>query len=182
MRQGPEFLAIAGFLATSLSCSSPDSGEIPLSKSVQPVIGGDSDAEHAYIVSVMTTPEASIPELCTGTLIGPRAVLTAGHCTLGQTADSLQVGVGASAKNPERTLAVESVVTYPGFSGSQEDVEAGLDLGLLILGEDAAIDVPSLDRSGDEAAVGQNWFLWGSGSRWRTTWKRGELAGALRSR
>ncbi len=114
-----------------------------------PVIGGAPDPDDPAVVSIQTVPDAGAPELCTGVIIGPRAILTAGHCTLEQTAGTLTVGVGPSAKLPQRRLVVASVHTYPSYRGL-DDAPLGLDLGMVLLGEDARI--PPVPLEGDDSA------------------------------
>lgn len=45
-------------------------------------IGGVADTVHDAVVSIATVADAAAPELCTGVVVAPRVVLTAGHCTL----------------------------------------------------------------------------------------------------
>ena len=70
---------------------------------------------------------------CTGTLVAPTVVLTAGHCTAPElgTLDHVLVGA-ASLAHPERgeTLPVRRIVLYPGWESSS-------DVAVLVLGKAA---------------------------------------------
>jgi MYXO-CTERM domain-containing protein len=135
----PDVRAVVVFLfplAVLASCASQRPESVATSR--QPVINGTADTTHAAVVSIETSLDATTAgELCSGTLIAPRVVLTAGHCTIGQNASSLIVGVGPNAQYPASTLDVAAVVTYPGFTGTTEDIGAGLDLGAILLATDA---------------------------------------------
>ena len=123
----------------------------PLATSRQAIIGGGADAVHDSVVSIVAHVDASAPELCSGTVIAPRVVLTAGHCTLGQDPAGLVVGVGPSASAPTRVLAVAGVVTFPRYRGV-DDLPGGTDLGAILLAEDAGLpSVPLL--AGDAGAL-----------------------------
>jgi hypothetical protein len=75
-------------------------------------------------------PEAAF---CTGTLIEPRVVVTARHCTAGVDSTGIGFGVGMMPSAPEHTWAVESIAEHP-----DEDV------ALLVLERAATTDVPAL--------------------------------------
>lgn len=70
---------------------------------------------------------------CTGTLIAPTVVLTAGHCTSPElgTLDHVLVGASSLAHPDEgETLPVRKVIAYPGWSSSS-------DVAVLVLGKAA---------------------------------------------
>ena len=103
-------------------------------------MGGASDAVDDAVVSIETTPDAAISELCTGVVVAPRVVLTAGHCAAHQDAATLVVGVGFIANRPTRTVAVASTRVLPSFTGdSAIDGPAGRDLGVILLAEDVGV-------------------------------------------
>jgi len=117
-------------------------------RAAQAVIGGQPDTADTAVVSIVTTPDAALPELCTGVLVAPRVVVTAGHCTLGQDATTLTVGFGPSAASPTSTAPIDSVLTYPSFTGTDADKAAGLDLGVILLAKDAGVAPVAIAQSG----------------------------------
>jgi MYXO-CTERM domain-containing protein len=62
---------------------------------------------------------------CTGTLIAPDVVLTAGHCTQVQF-DQVKIGAIDSAGTASETIAVEDIIGYPNWSNTY-------DVGVVIL-------------------------------------------------
>jgi secreted trypsin-like serine protease len=124
-------------LSLVAACGGPSSSQ-PSATSSQAVIGGSADSAHASVVSIVAQVDAASPELCTGTVIAPRVVLTAGHCTIGQDPAGLVVGVGPSAGSPTTQLSVAAVFTYPGYGGT-DDLPLGTDLGAVILAEDSGL-------------------------------------------
>jgi len=111
------------------------------------IIGGASDTSHDAVVSISSAADAARSELCSGVLVAPRVVLTAGHCTLGLAPADLVVGVGPSASAPAQVLPVASVHTLATFTGSRADFLAGRDIGALVLGADAPVTPLTIDRS-----------------------------------
>lgn len=146
------WLGAAAILAAAAGCAESD--EPSLAHRALAVSGGQTDGGHASVVFVQTVPSAPLPELCTGTVIGKRAVLTAAHCAVGQTPASLTVGVGVSVKSPERVVPVAAVVPYPRYGLGPRDEELGLDLGLVITAEDLGLDpIPLAEEATLGAAV-----------------------------
>ncbi len=147
-------------IALVVGCSARDERVSHLASAI---VGGTADTAHASVAYVMTTATATFPELCTGTLIAPKIVLTAGHCTLGQDASTLIVGFASATQFASGTVNVASVVTYPAFGGSAGDVQGGLDLGLVFLADDATVTPVPIDHGDAGALVGKSLVAVGYG-------------------
>lgn len=93
---------------------------------------------------------------CTGTVIAPRAILTAAHC-LPAVAASVKVFLGTG---PE--LVASSFAAFPGY---REGDGTTRDVGVVLMGEDIGRTPVPLLLSRD-ARVGENAILvgWGKGS------------------
>jgi hypothetical protein len=70
---------------------------------------------------------------CTGTLVAPRVVVTASHCTTGEVARDIGFGVGLLPSEARATFAVTEIFEHP-----------QRDAAILILAEDATLRVPGL--------------------------------------
>ncbi len=93
------------------------------------ITGGDVDQNNTYsnvgAVVVIRAPDPDLPVpfvFCTGTLIHPRVLLTAGHATSfilehgGQPPyPAIRVSFGANAYDPKTWLDIEDIITHPGF-------------------------------------------------------------------
>jgi trypsin len=93
------------------------------SRQAQAVVGGTADDGDPAVVAFLA---GGWPE-CTGTLIGSRTVLTAGHCA-NALGDSVpyEVAFGSDAAHPTRKLAVASQVLHPQYSGEGKDYDFAL--------------------------------------------------------
>jgi uncharacterized protein (TIGR03382 family) len=88
----------------------------------QPVVGGTTVAPGKYPdVALVVAPMA----LCTGTLIAPDVVLTAGHCIETQPKEVLLGSVDYTKPDGE-VIAVKSATAYPSW-------ETSFDVGVLVL-------------------------------------------------
>ncbi len=86
------------------------------------------------VVALVRTPTAcgSLPSIrCTGTLVGPRAVLTAAHCLDGLTPDTLAVADGADLAVARRVHAVAELLRHPTYTPEP----LANDLALVVLAE-----------------------------------------------
>lgn len=99
---------------------------------------------------------------CTGTLIEPRKVLTAGHCVEGARIPDLSFVLGSKVTNSQgqTTLKAADAYPHPGFNHSTiED-----DIGLVILTHDAPVAPMGVVTSMDSSWVGEKLFFVGYGN------------------
>jgi secreted trypsin-like serine protease len=88
---------------------------------------------------------------CTGTLIGSKTIVTAGHCVQGFRADLMGFGVGANAWEPESTLPVASMHAHPGYRAEPLGTH---DIALVFLAENAPFaPLPLPTKSDVETAL-----------------------------
>lgn len=104
------------------------------------IVNGSVDQGHPAVVFIqwIVTPAGKEAELhsCTGTVIGPRTVLTAGHCvTPAQPTDKLsnyKVKFGTNGKTSTDEIAVSAVLPHPNYNRA---VAGNYDVGILRLAE-----------------------------------------------
>ena len=72
---------------------------------------------------------------CTGTLIGPRKVLTAGHCVKGFQALRMRFVIGPNINNPQAVVRVQSLAAHPNYNS----YNTTNDIGVVMLTSDAPV-------------------------------------------
>lgn len=101
----------------------------------EPIVGGAVDPTHAFVVA-LELPEG---DLCTGVLVAPDVVLTAGHCVRGRSPADITVSFGEDSSHPIATSGVAWVTVYPGATGTIDDYDGGVDLGAVGLSTPTSI-------------------------------------------
>ncbi|KAF1359111.1 trypsin-like protease-like protein 1 [Lizonia empirigonia] len=89
------------------------------------IVGGTvaQAGDFPFIVSL----QKSGSHFCGGSLLNSRTVITAAHCTVGQTASSLTVRAGSLNRNSGGTLVkVSSISVHPSFSSSTLDSDVAI--------------------------------------------------------
>lgn len=83
------------------------------------------------VVAIVLEDAKGQQSLCTGELVAPRVVLTAGHCT--QAAKAATVLVGPTLDEIRESADVERILTHPDY-GPKADLATGWsDIGALVL-------------------------------------------------
>lgn len=124
-----------------------------------PIVGGAEDTTNVAVVPIFHRSVACSPEdpafACTGTLVAPRAVLTAAHCLEGQPPNALEVEVGGVV------IPVSGGAAHPMF----DDTLRVNDIALLVLEAPAPLTVPPIAiASSVPDLVGQDVTLVGFGA------------------
>ncbi|MBU1896289.1 trypsin-like serine protease [Myxococcota bacterium] len=92
-----------------------------------------SPAQRLAIGWLYLTAEGPQAAFCTGTLIAPKLVVTARHCTEGWSAYHISFGVGQMPNEPRATLRLDAIFEHP-----------EVDVALLQLRKKATVRVPEL--------------------------------------
>jgi endonuclease G len=118
-------------LACSLAAAGCDAA-LPESSASSPVTGGTDAPPGKWpdVAAVMFPIDGEVP-LCTGTLVAPTVVLTAGHCAdrsgTPVLPDSVLIGASSLTRTGDgETIAIERSIVYP-------DAATAEDLAVLIL-------------------------------------------------
>ncbi|MGO8998546.1 MAG: trypsin-like serine protease, partial [Polyangiaceae bacterium] len=134
-------------IASAVAGASCISGQEPVETSAavsEAIIGGDADTTDTAVVALLDVANGS---LCSGTVIAPSVVLTAGHCVLGVAASDLHVLVGSSTSSPEQTVDVTSAVAYPTYTSEANGIPGGVDLGYVTLATPVTVTPIVVDTS-----------------------------------
>ncbi|HVO31313.1 MAG TPA: trypsin-like serine protease [bacterium] len=158
---------VATILVLPLAGCGPAPTAGPLANEASPIIGGTVDDGDPAVVLVYGNDPTAGGFLCTGSVIAPRVVLTAGHCTNGNVplpCAGAACGVGDPkiytvlggtnpGSAPDWSRAVAEVRVHPDI---QLNDDGSHDVGVLILAEDAPVTpLPWQSAPGDAAyAVG----------------------------
>src|SRR5262245_6283387 len=87
----------------------------------QSVIGGGAAPAGRWpdTVAVMWGTNAANDTACTGTLIAPNLVVTAGHCVIGGAPDHVLVGASKLSQPQDgKTIAIQKAIEYPDSQNS----------------------------------------------------------------
>jgi len=105
-----------------------------------PIVGGEevSLSEWPAVVAILAQQTASTANLCSGTLIAPKVILTAAHCLADDPdVDEMRVFFGDTiyTNDPNRIAAVERYAAYP--TACIKDCRAdAYDFGYVVLASD----------------------------------------------
>jgi V8-like Glu-specific endopeptidase len=121
----------------------------PIMEEGNAIIGGSADTDDPSVVAVYgQQPGATSGFLCTGAVIAPTVILTAAHCLseveTGARAEFTVITSPDIAKSRGQQLAVSAVHANPLWS--PDNLEAGHDQGIVILGEPTTLRPLHINR------------------------------------
>ena len=103
------------------------------------IVGGIATSDYPDCVAI----GSSDGWCCTGTLVAPNVVITAGHCH-GECSDRVFVGQNVEQPEAGTVIGVAEAVRHPDY----DDGELANDLAVLILAEDATVQPRPLAEDG----------------------------------
>lgn len=126
------------------------------------LIGGTADASLNAVGSFITGEGAHRLAFCTGTLVAPRVVVTAKHCTIDMPADA-RFAIGADAHAPVRTVDIARFQRATPDSGGY--MRLGNDVAGVVLAEPIAdvTPIPVATRAMDASDIGKRFTAVGFG-------------------
>ncbi|KAH7074004.1 trypsin [Paraphoma chrysanthemicola] len=140
------------------------------------IVGGvaASSGDFPFIVSLQTS---SGSHFCGGSLLNANTVLTAAHCTVGQSAGSLRVRAGTLNRASGGTLvSVSSLKVHPNYRSSSQDYDVAIWKLATSIPTSSTISYARLAASGSDPAAGSTNTVAG----WGVTTENGSSPTALR--
>ena len=132
-----------------------DRGDQPMGERSSRIIGGSSYDGLPAVGSLLYNGN----QHCTGTLIGPRKVLTAAHCVDGFSASRMKFAIGPNAYSPQATVQAVTLEPHPGYNPQS----ISNDIGLVYLAENAPVAPMAVVGAMDSGWVGTELFFVGYG-------------------
>ncbi|KAF3039650.1 hypothetical protein E8E11_000942 [Didymella keratinophila] len=159
---------IAGLMASAVTAA-------PTPQDSVDIVGGTTAnaGDFPFIVSL----QKSGSHFCGGSLINANTVITAAHCTVGQTASTLTVRAGSLNRNSGGTLVkVSSIKAHPSFSSSTLTNDVAIWKLATSIPTSSTVGYASLAASGSDPASGSTSTVAG----WGTTSSGGSSPTTLR--
>jgi trypsin len=153
------------------------SAALPQDLGIQEIVGGEAAVagEYPFIVSLQSTGGS---HFCGGTLVNGNTVVTAAHCSVGQSAGSVQIRAGSLNRSSGGTVArVSRITVHPSYSASTYSNDVAVWKLSTSIPTSSTVSYASLAASGSDPASGSSASVAG----WGTTSSGGSsLPTALR--
>ena len=107
------------------------------------IVNGSKESDFPSTVALGADLGGSIYSACTGNIITPRIVLTAGHCGADIPVDLLvELGrayIGGSADDADHVLELTSYIQHPDYDLNESTGKPRNDISLVVLAEDSPV-------------------------------------------
>lgn len=150
------FVSLVGIGATLFASgcadAETDSDRVVVGTNASAISGGQSDFTNVNVAAILwQRPSGEWSNICSGTLIAPNVVLTAGHCTY----DTARLGVSFDQNlvtNPvdlsTLTVTYGDAVTHPEYEPIGDGARDSHDLGVIVLDTPVNLPVAVLPSAG----------------------------------
>jgi MYXO-CTERM domain-containing protein len=114
----------------------------------RPIINGQVDETHKAVVALTVSDWGQTFSFCSGTVIGPRAVLTAGHCIdeSGISPSQMKVFFGTSVGDGSTSIQVTSATVHPQYYVRNDGAPMN-DVAVVTLAQDAPVQPVAWQRT-----------------------------------
>lgn len=145
------FIAVTG-------CNGPNEGTNSWEENKQEVIGGSLFDGLPAVGALKLFGKNH----CTGTLITPQVVLTAGHCVDDYAPADMQFHLGPDSYNPQQKISVMGAIAHPNYHFVKNHAPQN-DIGLVFLANEVAVEPMRLNEYMDETWTGHSLMFVGYG-------------------
>jgi V8-like Glu-specific endopeptidase len=164
-RPRPRLLAALAPLCGALAaCAGPPAPGFTLAR--RPIIGGSADTTHAAVVAIVVGGPGmgGYQQFCTGTVIAPRAVLSAGHCIAesGYLPSDIRIYFGDIVTTAGQAIQVTAAYVHPDYVLGADGIPLN-DVSVLMMAEDAPVTPMQWQRQTLPDLTGQPVLLVGYG-------------------
>jgi secreted trypsin-like serine protease len=142
------------------SCVEP----APVGQEERPIINGQVDQSHLAVVALVADYYGQSWSFCSGTVIGPRAILTAGHCLeeSGIAPTDMYAYFGTTVGDGSSKIRCTAGQAHPSYYVRQDGAPM-YDVAVLTLSQDAPVVPVQWQRTPLPDIVGKNVTLVGYG-------------------
>jgi trypsin len=137
---------------------------LPQDLGIQEIVGGELAVagEYPFIVSLQSS---SGSHFCGGTLVNGNTVVTAAHCSVGQSASAVQVRAGSLKRNTGGTVSrVSRITVHPSYSSSTYSNDVAVWKLSTTIPTSSTVSYASLAASGSDPASGSSASVAGWGT------------------
>jgi secreted trypsin-like serine protease len=145
-RSTRSLLASIAALSLLALASCVDAG--PVGEEQRPIINGQVDQSHLAVVALTVSSWGGDFSFCSGTVIAPRAILTAGHCVeeSGIAPSEMSAFFGTSVGDGSTSIPVTAAAVHPSYYVRQDGAPM-YDVAVLTLSKDAPVPPMAWQRT-----------------------------------